>query len=67
MTKLTKLRREVSSHILAHPLIIQIQTRMNGEGAIMTMWEKGCRKRYRVSLVELFQRMVWEEVRRNKK
>ena len=63
MTKLKKLRREVRSHLLARPLIVQLEARMGGDGAILTMWEKHCRNRYKVSLVELFQRLVYEEVR----
>ena len=66
MTKLRKLRREVRSYLLARPLIVQLEARMGGDGAILTMWEKHCRNRYRVSLVELFQRLVYEEVRRQK-
>jgi len=66
MTKLRKLRREVRSHSLARPLIVQLEAREGGEGAILTMWEKHCRKRYRVSLVELFRRLVYEEVRKQK-
>jgi len=66
MTKLKKLRREVRSHLLARPLIVQLEARMGGDGAILTMWEKHCRNRYKVSLVELFQRLVYEEVRRQK-
>ena len=66
MTKLTKLRREVRSHSLRGPLIVQLEARMGGDGAILTMWEKRGRKRYRVSVVELFLRLVYEEVRRQK-
>ena len=66
MTRLTKLRREVRSHLLARPLVVQLEARMGGDGAILTMWEKHCRNRYKVSLVELFQRLVYEEVRRQK-
>jgi len=63
MTRLTKLRREVRSHSLARPLIVQLEARSTGDGAILTMWEKHCRKRYRVSVVDLFMRLVYEEVR----
>jgi hypothetical protein len=51
MTKLKKLRREVHSHSLAHPLIVQLEARMGGDGCILTMWEKHCRKRYRGSVL----------------
>lgn len=66
MTKLRKLRREVRSHSLARPLIVQLETRIAGDGAILTMWEKHCRHKYRVSVVDLFDRLVYEEVRRRK-
>ncbi|HUU36719.1 MAG TPA: hypothetical protein VMW46_00775 [Candidatus Desulfaltia sp.] len=66
MTRLTKLRREVRSHSLARPLIVELKARTGGDGAILTMWEKHCRDRYSVSVVELFQRLVYEEVRRRK-
>ena len=66
MTRLKKLRREVRSNSLARPLIVQLEARMGGDGAILTMWEKHCRNRYEVSLVELFQQLVYNEVRRRK-
>lgn len=67
MTRLTKLRREVRSHSLARPLVIELKARTAGDGAWLTMWEKHCRGRYSVSVVELYQRLVYEEVRRQKK
>jgi len=66
MTSLKKLRREVRSDCLRGPLVFEIKARAGGNGAILTMWEKHCRQRYSVSLVELFQRLVYEEVRRRK-
>ena len=66
MTRLKKLRREVRSHLLARPLIVQLEARSGGDGGILTMWEKHCRNRYKVSLVELFQQLVYNEVRRRK-
>lgn len=66
MTPLTKIKREVRSHCLRGPLIVELRARPSGEGAILTMWEKHCRGKYSVSVVELFQRLVYEEVKRRK-
>lgn len=67
MTKLKKLRREVRSHSLHSPLVVELTARTTEDGAILTMWEKRCRKKYSVSIVDLYFRLIENEVKRNYK